>query len=196
VGSDLSRRSILGNVLNSLESSADEPAVPGNVLVTIRVDVAHFATGAANGLGVGLGLPTGVATALLSKARSQSSRRVGWRLISRVVVRTRLLLIMVPVVPVVVARGTVVQIGMARITVGFVLVGGVLIPTVLATVRMSTALWIVSGYCSLPMEYWVCKVVRSEPHLALEAERRKRQVSNSDLVWALRSSWVLVSFGL
>jgi len=39
---------------------------------------------------------------------------------------------MVPVVPVVVAQGMVVQIGIARIVIGFALVGRVLIPTVLA----------------------------------------------------------------
>jgi len=47
VGSDVSRRGVLGNVLGNvligLESSADEPAVLGNVLLTIRVDVTHFA---------------------------------------------------------------------------------------------------------------------------------------------------------
>ena len=47
VGSDVSRRGVLGNVLgrvlNDLESSADKPAVLRNVLLTIRVDVTHFA---------------------------------------------------------------------------------------------------------------------------------------------------------
>ena len=48
------RCSVLGDVLDGLESSVDEPAFPGNVLVTIPVDVTHFATGMANGLGVEL----------------------------------------------------------------------------------------------------------------------------------------------
>jgi len=132
VGSDKSRRSILGNVLDSLECSVDEPAFSGNVLVTIRVDVTHLAAGVANGLGVGLGLPTGVALALLSKARSQNARRVRTGLIARAVVRTRVILITVAVVPVIVAQGTVVRVGIARIAIGFALVGRVLIPTVLA----------------------------------------------------------------
>jgi len=132
VGSDVGRRSILGNVLNGLESSTDEPSVTGNVLVAIRVDVAHFAAGVANGLGVGLLLPTGVATALLSKARRQSDKRVGTGLIARVVAGMRWILITVPVVPAVIAQGTVVGIGIVRIVIGFALVGRVLIPTVLA----------------------------------------------------------------
>jgi len=72
VGSDVRRslRGVLANVLDSHECSVDEPAVSGNILVTIRVDVAHLATGVADGLGVGLGVPTIVALALLSKARS------------------------------------------------------------------------------------------------------------------------------
>jgi len=58
VGSDVRRRGVLANVLDGHKSSVDEPAVSGNILVTIRVDVAHLATGMADGLGVGLGLPT------------------------------------------------------------------------------------------------------------------------------------------
>jgi len=81
---------------------------------------------------VGLGLPTGVAAALLSKARSRDARGVGTGLIARVVVGTRAILISVAVVPVIVARGTVVRIGIARIAIGFALVGRDLIPTVLA----------------------------------------------------------------
>jgi len=108
MGSDVGQRSFLGNVLNGLESSSDEPAVPGKVLVTIRVDVAHFATGLASGLGVGLLLPTGVATALLSEAGSRSARRVGTGLIAGVVAQTRWILITAAVVLVVVAQGTVV----------------------------------------------------------------------------------------
>jgi len=74
VGSDVRRRGVLADVLDGLESAVDEPVVPGNVLVTIRMDVAHFATGVTDGLGVGLGLPTRVASALLSKARSRDAR--------------------------------------------------------------------------------------------------------------------------
>jgi len=72
-------RGILANVLDSHKSLVDEPAVSGNILVTNRVDVTHLTTGVADGLGVGLGLPTRVASALLSKARSQTARRVGTR---------------------------------------------------------------------------------------------------------------------
>jgi len=43
-----------------------------------------------------------------------------------------LILITVTVVPIIVAQGTFVRIGMARITIGFALIGGVLIPGVLA----------------------------------------------------------------
>jgi len=39
---------------------------------------------------------------------------------------------------------------------------------------MFTALWIVSGCCSLPRECWVCKVVRSEPCFVLETDWRNR----------------------
>ena len=81
---------------------------------------------------MGLLLPTGVPTALLREARSQSARRVGTRLVAGVVTRTRWILITVPVVPVVIARGMVVRIGIVRIIIGFALVGRVLIPTVLA----------------------------------------------------------------
>jgi len=103
-----SRRSILGCVWNSTEYLANETAVSGNVLGVVRVDVTHFVTGMADGLGVELCLPTGVATALLSKARSRRIRRVGAGLIARVVVRMRVILITVLVVPVVVAQRTVV----------------------------------------------------------------------------------------
>jgi len=132
VGSDVRRRGVLANVLDGLESSVDEPAVTGNVLVTIWMDVAHLATSLADGLGVGLGLPTGVASALLSEARSRDARGVRARLIARVVVGSRVVLISVSVVPVVVAQGTVVGVGIARIVIRFVLVGRVLIPAVLA----------------------------------------------------------------
>ena len=104
----------------------------GNVLVTIRVDVAHLTTDVADGLGVGLGRPTRVTTALLSKARSRDARGVGTGLIARVIMGTRAILIAVLVVPVVVARGTVVGVGIARIATRFARVGRVLIPTVLA----------------------------------------------------------------
>jgi len=60
VGSDVRRGGVLANVLDGHKSSVDKPAVSGNILVTIRVDVAHLATGVADGLGVGLGLPTRV----------------------------------------------------------------------------------------------------------------------------------------
>jgi len=60
---------------------------------------------------------------------------------------------------------------------------------------MSTALWIASGYCILPRECWVCKVVRREPYLALETDRRKRQVLHEDRVLAGTFSWVCVSLG-
>jgi len=132
LSANASRRSVLGNVLNGLESLAEEPAVLGNVLCTIRVDVTHFTAGVACGVGVGLWLPTGVAMALLSKARSQRIRRVGTRLIARVVVQTRVILITVAVDLVVVARGTVVRVGIARIAIRFALVGRILIPMVLA----------------------------------------------------------------
>jgi len=128
VGSNVRRRGVLANVLDGHKSSVDEPAVSGNVLVTIQVDVAHLAilaTGVANGLGVGLGLPTRVAAALLSKAGSQDARGVGTRLIARVVVGSRAILISVSVVPVIV-------VGIARIAIRFELVGRVLVPTVLA----------------------------------------------------------------
>ena len=108
MGSDVRRRGVLANVLDGHKSSVDEPAVSGNILVTIRVDVAHLATGVADGLGVGLGLPTGVAAALLSEARSRGARGVVSGLIARVVVGSRVILIAVAVVPVIVARGTVV----------------------------------------------------------------------------------------
>jgi len=150
VGSDVRRRGVLANVLNGHKSSVDETAVSGNILVTIRVDVAHLATGMADGLGVGLGLPTRITAALLSKARSQDARRVGVRLIARVVVRTRVILISVLVVPVIVARGMVVGVGIARIAIGCALGGRVLIQR--CWLRISTALWIASGYCSLPRE--------------------------------------------
>jgi len=108
VGSDVRRRGILANVLDGHKSSVDEPAVSGNILVTIRVNVAHLATGVADGLGVGLGVPTRVAAALLSEARSRDARGVRTGLIARVVVGPRVVLILVTVVPVIVARGTVV----------------------------------------------------------------------------------------
>jgi len=53
-------------------------------------------------------------------------------LIARAVVGPRDILISVLVVPVIVARGTVVGVGIARIAIRFALVGKVLIPTVLA----------------------------------------------------------------
>jgi len=80
----------------------------GTENLTIRVDVAHLATGMADGLGVGLGLPIRVRVALLSKARSRDARGVRTGLIARVVVGPRVILISVLVVPVIVARGTVV----------------------------------------------------------------------------------------
>jgi len=86
VGSDVRRRGVLANVLDSHKCSVDEPAVLGIILATIWVDVTHLATCVADGLGVGLGLPTGVAAALLSEARSRSASRVGTGLIARVVV--------------------------------------------------------------------------------------------------------------
>jgi len=132
VGSDVRRRGVLANVLDGHKSSVDKPAVSGNILVTIRVDVAHLATGMTDGLGVGLGLPTRVTAALLSKARSRDARGVGTGLSARVVVGTRVILISVSVVPVIVARGTVVVVGSAGIAIRFALVGRVLIPTVLA----------------------------------------------------------------
>jgi len=132
VGSDVRRRGLLANVLDDHKSSVDEPGVSGNVLVTIRVDVAHLATGVADGLGVGLGLPTRVVAALLSEASSQDARGVRMGLIARAVVGPRDILISVLVVPVIVARGTVVGVGIARIAIRFALVGKVLIPTVLA----------------------------------------------------------------
>jgi len=132
VGSDVRRRGVLANVLDSHKSLVDEPAVLGNILVTIRMDVAHLTTGMADGLGVGLGLPTRVTAALLSEARSRDARGVGTGLIARVVVGTRAILISVSVVLVVVARGTVVGVGIARVAIRFALVGRVLIPTVLA----------------------------------------------------------------
>jgi len=61
-----------------------------------------------------------------------ATRRIGSRLIARVVVQTRMILITVAVVLVIIAGGTVVQTGIARIAIGFALVGRVLIPTVLA----------------------------------------------------------------
>jgi len=126
------RRGVLANVLDSHECLVDEPAVMGNILVTIGVDVTHLATGVADGLEAGLGLPPGVVAALLGKARSQGARRVGMGLIARVVVPTRVILIMVLAILVIVARGTVVRIGIERIAIGFALVGRVLIPMVLA----------------------------------------------------------------
>ena len=124
-------RGVLANVLDCHKSSVDEPAVSGNVLVTIRMDVAHLATGVADGLGVGLGLPTGVTSALLSEASSRGARRVRTRLIARVVVGSRVILITVSVVPVIVARGTIVGVGIARIAIRFALVRRILIPAVL-----------------------------------------------------------------
>jgi len=127
VGSDVRRRGVLANVLDGHKSSVDEPAVLGNILVTVRVDVAHLATGVADGLGVGLGLPTRVTAALLSEARSQDARGVRTGLIARVVVGLRVILISVSVVAVIVARGTVVGVGIARIGIRFALVGRVLV---------------------------------------------------------------------
>jgi len=74
VGSDVRRRGVLANVLDGHKSLVDKLAVSGNILVTIRVDVAHLATGVADGLRVGLGLPTRVTAALLSEARSRDAR--------------------------------------------------------------------------------------------------------------------------
>jgi len=50
MGSDVRRRGILATVLDSYKSSVDEPAVSGYILVTMGVDVAHLATGVADGL--------------------------------------------------------------------------------------------------------------------------------------------------
>ena len=108
MGSDVRRRGVLANVLDSHNSAVDEPAAAGNVLVTVRVDVAHLSTCVADGLGVGMGLPTRAAAALLSKARSRETRRVRTGLIARVVVGSRVVLITVAVIPVVVAQGRVV----------------------------------------------------------------------------------------
>jgi len=104
VGGNVRRRGVLANVLDGLESSVHKPAVTGNILVTIRMDVAHLATSVADGLGVGLGLPTGVTSALLSEARSRDARRVRTRLIAKVVVGSRVILIAVAIVSVIVAR--------------------------------------------------------------------------------------------
>jgi len=49
--------------------------------------------------------------------------------------------------------------------------------------------------CFVSRENWVCKLVRSEPCLALETDWRNGQVSNSDRAWALMLSWICVSFG-
>jgi len=84
--------------------------------------VAHLATSVADGLGVGLVLPTGVTAALLSEASSRDARRVRTRLSARVVVGSRVVLIAVSVVPVIVARGTIVGVGIARIAIRFALV--------------------------------------------------------------------------
>jgi len=132
MGSNVRRRGVLANVLDGHKSSVDEPAVSGNILVTIRVDAAHLATGVADGLGVGLGLPTRVTAALLSAARSRDARGVRTGRIARVVVGLRVILIPVSVVLVIVARGTVVVVGIVRIAIRFALVGRVLIPMVLA----------------------------------------------------------------
>jgi len=78
-----------------------------------------------------LGLPTGVASALLSEASSRGARRVRTRLIARVVVGSRIILIAVTVVPVIVAQGTIVGVGIARIAIRFALVRRILIPAVL-----------------------------------------------------------------
>ena len=79
MGSDMRWRGVLANVLDGHKSSVDKPAVSGNVLVTIRMDVAHLATGVADGLGVGLGLPTGVTAALLSEASSRDAKEESGR---------------------------------------------------------------------------------------------------------------------
>jgi len=79
-------RTVLCEILDSLESIADPSAFLRNVHDTLWVDVASGATGVANGVGVGLLLPIGVAAALLSKARSQGLRRVRTGLVSRVIV--------------------------------------------------------------------------------------------------------------
>jgi len=76
--------------------------------------------------------PARVAAALLSKARGRQARGVRTRLIARVVVGPRVVLVSVSVVPVIVARGAVVGVGIAGTAVWFALVGRVLIPTVLA----------------------------------------------------------------
>jgi len=131
VGSDMRWRGVLTNVLDGNNSALDEPAAAGNVLITIRVDVAHLATGVADGLRVGLGLPTGVTSALLSKASSRGARRVRTRLIARVVVGSRVILITGSVVPVIVTRGSIVGVGIARIAIRFALVRRILIPAVL-----------------------------------------------------------------
>ena len=124
-------RGVLANVLDGHNSAVDEPAAAGDILVTFRMDVAHLATGVADGLRMGLSLPTGVTSALLSEASSRGARRVRMRLIARVVVGSRVILITVSVVPVIVARGTIVGVGIARIAIRFALVGRILIPAVL-----------------------------------------------------------------
>jgi len=172
VGSNVRRRGVLANVLGSHKSSVDKPAVSGNILVKIRVDVAHLATDVADGLGVGLGWPTRVTAALLCKARSRDARGVGSGLIARVVVGSRVILISVSVVPVIVARGTVVVVGIARVLFGLCWLEGFWSQR--CWLRISTALWIVSGYCSFPRECWVCSVVSREPYLALETDLRNR----------------------
>jgi len=178
VGSDVRRRGILANVLDGQKSSVDEPAVSGNILVTIRVDVAHLAASVADGLGVGLGLPTRDAAALLSEARSRDARGVRTGLIAGVVVGPRVILISVLVVLVIVARGTVVGVGIARIAIWFALVGRVLIPTVLVEdihglVDSIGVLLLAQGTLGLQDS-------QEGAMLGLETDRRNRQVSNSD----------------
>jgi len=172
VGSDVRRRGVLANVLDGHKSSDDKPAVTGDILVTIQMDVAHLATGVADGLGVGLGLPTRVSAALLSEARSRDARGVGSGRIARVVVGSRVILVSVSVVPVIVAEERLLLLELRESLFSLRWLEGFWSQR--CWLRISTALWIVSGYCSLPREYCVCKVVMSEPYLALETDRRNR----------------------
>jgi len=63
---------------------------------------------------------------------SDDARGVGTGLIARVVVGPRVVLVSVTVVPVIVTRGLIIGVGIARIASRFALVGRVLVPTVLA----------------------------------------------------------------
>ena len=77
-------------------------------------------------------MPTRVTTALLSEARSRDARGVVTGLRARVIVGSRVILIAVTVIPVIVAGGTVIVIGIARVAIRFALVRRALIPAVLA----------------------------------------------------------------